>query len=128
MRNLILRNPSKVMTVAAILLVAMFMVVPAYAQLDSIPTDVQAPSSVGGLLGIVEAIFNILFIALMLFAGIFIILAAFSYLTAGGDAEKIQAANKKVIYAAVAVAVAIFAKAIPFIVADFIGNPGDVTA
>ena len=53
---------------------------------------------------------------LVVLAVIFIVWAAFIYLTAGGDAEKAGKANKMLIYAAVAIAIALLSQGIVFIV------------
>jgi len=51
----------------------------------------------------------------------FILYAAFIYLTAGGDPEKVKTASNQLIYAAVAIAVALVAQGIRFIVAQLVG-------
>jgi magnesium-transporting ATPase (P-type) len=63
-----------------------------------------------------------MFTFLIVFAIIFVILAAFNYLTAGGDPEKVKTASNQLIYAAVAVAVAIFAKGLPLLVSGLLGS------
>ncbi len=70
------------------------------------------------------AIVNLLFTVLIIAAIIFIIIAAFNYLTAGGDPEKIKKASNQLLYAAIAVAVALFSKAIPLVVANLFGGQG----
>ncbi|MFH0806662.1 MAG: hypothetical protein V1885_02990 [Candidatus Brennerbacteria bacterium] len=73
-------------------------------------------------LGILQAVFYIV-------AAIFIIIAAFKYLTAQGDPEKVGEARQMVIYAVIAIAVALLALVIGNIVANFIGadNPATIT-
>ena len=78
-------------------------------------------SSVQILLDKVCLIVNVIFTILLVVVVVFIILAAFSYLTAGGDPEKVKAANQKLIYAAVALVVALIAKGVPAIVTSFFG-------
>lgn len=56
---------------------------------------------------------------LILLAIIFILVAAFKYLTAAGDPQKVKDASGYVIYAAIAVAVALLAKGIPALVGSF---------
>lgn len=63
-----------------------------------------------------------MFTFLIVLAIIFVILAAFNYLTAGGDPEKVKTASSQLIYAAVAVAVAIFAKGLPLLVSGVLGS------
>ena len=81
------------------------------------------------LCGIIDTIKNItnwMLVFLIIIAVIFVIMAAFKYLGAGGDSEKVGAANKQIIYAAVAVAVGLLAKAVPFIVASILGQDLDL--
>jgi hypothetical protein len=66
-------------------------------------------------------ILNYVFTGLIILAILFVLIAAFRYLTAGGDPEKVKSASKTLIYAAVAVAVGILAQAIPIIVGNFLG-------
>jgi len=67
---------------------------------------------------ILRTIVNFLTALLIILAVVFIIWAAFIYLTAGGDAEKVGNANKMLIYAAVAIAIALLAQGIVYIVAQ----------
>lgn len=85
-------------------------------------------TSIQGILNTVCVVFDWAFYFLIAFAVIFIIYAAFKYLTAGGDAEKVKGAGSTLIYAAVAVGVALLARAIPLIVASFLGASGNIGA
>lgn len=67
---------------------------------------------------------NWLFTFLIILAVVFILVAAFRYLTAGGDPEKVKGASHSLIYAAVAIVVAILARAVPLIVASLFGISG----
>jgi len=58
---------------------------------------------------------------LIAIAAIFIIYAAFTYLTAGGDPEKVKTANRIILYAAVAIAVGLLSKTFVYIVANLLG-------
>jgi hypothetical protein len=64
------------------------------------------------------------FVALIAIAIIFVIMAAFSYLTAGGEPEKVKIAGHRLIYAAIAVAVAIVAKGFPLVIGSFFTGAG----
>ncbi len=57
---------------------------------------------------------------LILLAVIFVVYAAFLYLTSGGDDEKLKAAKKFIIFAVVAIAVALLARGVVFIVQQLI--------
>ena len=64
------------------------------------------------------------FYFLIVLAVIFVIVAAFKYLTAAGDPEKVKAAGATLLYAAVAIGVALLAKAVPLVVGSFVGASG----
>ncbi|MEK7076659.1 MAG: hypothetical protein AAB967_00345, partial [Patescibacteria group bacterium] len=53
-------------------------------------------------------------------ATLMIILAAWSYLTAGGDETKVAGAKNKVIYALIAIAIAVIAGGIVTLVKNFV--------
>lgn len=76
----------------------------------------------GGFLKIFTLLISWMFTLLMVFAVIFIILAAFHYLTAGGDSEKIATAHKEIIWAVVAIAVGLLAQGVTFIVGELIST------
>ncbi len=63
-----------------------------------------------------------LFTALIVLSGVFIILAAFYYLTAGGEEEKIKKAKDRLIYAVVAIAIGLVATSVKYIVGALILN------
>lgn len=122
--NKLLKNSLAVGAVA-ILLVAPMM---ASAQISD-PTDiigVTEVTDVCGVIDLIKTIANWMLVFLVVLAVIFVIMAAFKYLGAGGDSEKVGAANKQIIYAAVAVAVGLLAKAVPFVVASLLGTSADV--
>ena len=122
MKNFFLRNPVRAVTGLSILMVAPVVAMTAAAQNTAPPAPTTSITNITGLFTLINNIFNILFWLLIVLAAIFIIRPLFSYLTAGGEPEKIQAANKRVIYAAVAVVVGVLAKAIPSIVCTFIAT------
>lgn len=76
-------------------------------------------TSLGGFIGYLCTAINWLFTFLIVLAIVFVLVAAFKYLTAAGDPEKVKAASHQLIYAAVAVAVAIVAKGVPLIIGSF---------
>lgn len=93
----------------------------------------SAPGNEGGVPGAtnitnLQSILNLLcvifawaFYFLIVLAVIFIIIAAFRYLTAAGDPEKVKGAGQMLLYTAVAVGVALLARAIPLVVGSFLG-------
>jgi|SRR3989344_3759495 len=58
---------------------------------------------------------------LLALATLFIIYAAYIYLTAAGDPEKVGSAKNILIYAAVAIAIGLLSRAIVFIVKQLLG-------
>lgn len=67
------------------------------------------------LLGLLRTLFWIVAVFMILFA-------AFYYLTAGGDSGKVGTANKMLMYAVVAIIVALVATSIPFLVKSLLGG------
>ncbi|MEK9179915.1 MAG: hypothetical protein AAB897_00690 [Patescibacteria group bacterium] len=62
-----------------------------------------------------------LFWILVILTIVFVLIAAFKYLTSAGDPGKIGEASKTLIYAAVAIAVALLATGVPLIVTNLLG-------
>jgi hypothetical protein len=127
MKNLFLKNPVRALMGLSLLLAVSFLALPVYGQT---PGSLTAPAPAGNIntvddvFVLINQIFNILFWLLIVLAALFIIWAAFTYLTAAGDSEKITKANHRVIFAAVAVVVGVLAKAIPTVVCNFISTTG----
>lgn len=90
----------------------------AFAQ-PTAPRDVV--SSYSDVARILNVIINWFFGILIIVAVIFVLYAAYLYLVAGGDQESVKKASTVLIYAAVAVAVAIIAKGIPVVVGSLFG-------
>lgn len=70
---------------------------------------------------------NWLFYFLIILAVIFIIVAAFKYLTAAGEPDKVKEASHMLLYAVIAIIVGIVAKAVPGLVGSFMGTGTAVT-
>ena len=85
-----------------------------------------APTLVGNVDSLGESLFcpivNIMFWVLISVAIIMVMWAAFTYLTAGDDTEKVHRATKTLTYAAVAVVVGILAKGFPSLIATIFGS------
>ncbi len=94
----------------------------ALAQAPSAPNPIVTNvSNLGDLLFC--PIVNTMFYILIFLAVIMVIWAAYTYLTAGDDTEKVHRATKTITYAAVAVVVALLAKGFPMIVGSIFNNP-----
>ena len=84
----------------------------AYAQ--SAPTIANNDSDLGG--DLFCPIINWMFFILLGVAVIMIMWAAYLYVTAGDDTEKVHRATKTITYAAVAIIVALLAKGFPLLI------------
>ncbi len=115
------------------------LIVPALASAQSAPpagggvagtsnTPVTNIVSLTNVLQLLCIVFGWFFYGLIILAVIFILVAAFKYLTAGGEPEKVKQAGATLLYAAVAVAVALLAKAIPMVIGTFLGASGTITS
>jgi len=96
----------------------------AIGQVAQIPGIQQTgPTTVGGLVDVLKGVIRWTYIIFFVIAVMFILFAAFSYLTAGGDAEKITTAKNRVIYAAIAIIVALLAVGFEVIIRNFLTSP-----
>jgi len=86
------------------------------------PDTIQNISQITGGAGIICTVINWIFWLLIVLTIVFVLVAAFKYLTAAGDPEKVKSAGSTLLYAAIAVVVALIAKGLPLIVSSFIGG------
>ncbi len=107
---------------------ALALALPVLASAQITQPPVTAPSSINnigqitGSAGIICTIINWIFWLLIVLTIIFVLVAAFKYLTAAGDPEKVKAAGSTLLYAAIAVVVALIAKGLPLLVSTFVGG------
>lgn len=87
--------------------------------IEPVPVE-GAPTSIGGFMGLLVTILGWIQVLFWILAIAFGLYAAFMYLTARGDPEKIKQANHMLIYVVVAVVVAIIAFAIPSVVSTLV--------
>jgi len=73
------------------------------------------------LIEVIENLTNWLFFGFLLLASIFIILAAFQFVTKGGDPAQVSEAKKKLIFAVVAVIIATLAKGFVTVAISILG-------
>lgn len=88
------------------------------------PCELQnafATTGANGLINIVDTVTNWVFTLLLVVAVLYIILAAYEYLLSGGG-EEVKKAHKRLIYAGIAVAVAILAKGVINVVKIVVGG------
>jgi uncharacterized membrane-anchored protein len=102
---------------ALLIILISILALPALAY-DVIPDP--GVTTVDQLIAKIYKIMDVIFALLIVFAVGFILYAGYIYVSAGGDKEKAEKANKMIIFAAVGVLVAIFAKAIPVVVKNIL--------
>ena len=89
----------------------------AYAQ-----SQVPLITTAAGLQVVLCNIFNLIFWVLMAISVIMVLVAALTYVTAGGDSEKISKATKTITYAVIGIVIALIAKEVPTIIGSFFGK------
>ena len=94
------------------------------------PIGLPAPviSKIGDVPALICDVINWVFTFLVILTTLFIIIAAFKYLTSAGDPTRVTSANKTLIFAAVAIAVALVAKGIPIAITSFLSNGATATS
>lgn len=97
----------------------------AFAQIPQPP--ITAPDRIANINQVLDAvsvcaIINWVFWLIIILSVIFTLVAAFRYLTAAGDPEKVKAAGSTLLYVVVAIVVALIAKGFPTIISSFIGG------
>jgi TRAP-type C4-dicarboxylate transport system permease small subunit len=123
MRNFVVRNPFYATLLAVVIVGMLFGAVGAEASFKEAPkTEIKKVEDI--FTKILQPIFNLVFWLLIVLAALFVIWSAFNYLTANGEPEKISQANRRIVYAGIAVAVAVLARAIPTVICNFISTSG----
>ncbi len=103
----------------AVPIASLVLPVAAAAQVAGGAPSAPVVTGVTSLNGVAQSLCNItnwLFYFLIILAVIFIIVAAFRYLTAAGEPEKVKSASHMLLYAAIAIVVGIIAKAVPSLI------------
>lgn len=84
--------------------------------------QVEGPPDVDiNILDIIKNIVNWVFAIFLGISALFIILAAFQFLTAGGDTQKVSGARDKLLYAAIGIGVAVLSRAVVPVVRNILG-------
>lgn len=79
--------------------------------------------SVGDVYKILNKIVGWTYTIFFIVAAFFILYAAFTYLTAAENAENIQKAHKQIIYAVIAIAIALLSYSFDVIISGFLNKP-----
>lgn len=80
------------------------------------PWEVSKDAGPDIIVNLIDKVANWMFTILLVLAVIFIVWAAYNYLLSEGNEEKVTAAHKALVYAAVAVAVAVLARGFVYVV------------
>lgn len=80
-----------------------------------------SPTDTDTFMSTIQTVFNVVFGLLVIIASFFLLFAAFEYITARGEHEKIVKAKDTIVYAIVALVVAIFAWGLPKVIIGFFG-------
>lgn len=83
-------------------------------------------TTANGLLDVVKRLIGWVYVVFFVLAVLFILMAAFTYLGAAGDEEKIKKAKNQIIYAAVAIVVALLAVGFSSIIGNFLGGAAPI--
>lgn len=83
------------------------------------PTNV--PDTGADLVSVIDTVTNWIFAVLTILALIYVLLAAFQFVTAGGDAVKVGEARMKLIWAAVGIIIALASKGLVPIIRNIVG-------
>ncbi len=86
------------------------------------PYNTPAPRDLNTWMDVVNNIARWIYTIVLVAAVILGLVAAFSYITAAGDSNKVKTANKMLIYAVIAVVIAILAFSITRIVGGLLGT------
>jgi hypothetical protein len=82
----------------------------------------QGPTTGTQLISIIEIATNWIFAIFTVLTIIFVLLAAFQFVTAGGDAAKVGEARQKLIWASVGIVVALASKGLVPVVKNIVGG------
>lgn len=88
------------------------------------PAGSEIPETItvgADIINIIDNLANWLFAILLAVAMVFIILAAFQFLTSGGDPARVTSARQSLMYALVGIAIAFLARGLVFLVRFVLG-------
>lgn len=81
----------------------------------------ESPTTAEDFETMIQTVFNVVFGILVTVASFMLLYAAFEYLTARGESEKLAKARNMIVYAIVALVVAVFAWGLPRVILSFLG-------
>jgi len=100
----------------------------AFAQLIPPSSDNLGINEIGDIRDVLLCgVLRWIYTAAIIVGVIYILIAAYKYITAGGEAEKVSGAHKALTYAAIGIAVAILAYGVPVIIFNFVSGTAGVS-
>lgn len=115
-----LKSKIYLVAILAVFSLLIFGNIEAAVNIPGIPIIGGRTGNVSGLVSIFSDIVKWIYTIFFIVAVMFVIFAAFTYLTAGGDPEKVGKAKDQIIYAAVAIIVALLAISLKSIIESFL--------
>ncbi|HEX9721727.1 MAG TPA: hypothetical protein VGA53_00505 [Candidatus Paceibacterota bacterium] len=79
------------------------------------------PQSGAEAVNLIINLTNWLFVGFMLLAVIILVLAGWQFITSGGDPQNVAKARSKLLWAFVAIAIAVMARGVPIVVKSILG-------
>ena len=126
-----MKNKSSIIALAISLVLVLGIASGALAQapgdlIDPLGTELSTGefTTIGGVVGVLIIVVKWVYTILFIVAVLFILLAAFNFITSKGDAEKVGTAKKQLLYAVVGIAVGLLAYAIVELVRGSLGSGG----
>ena len=89
---------------------------------DWLQTAPEGPRTGAEVVALIESLTNWFFVGFMVLAAIFVVLAAWQFISSRAEPQAITQARSKLLWAAIAIAAAVFARAIPIVIRSIIGG------
>lgn len=104
------------------IIISVLIISPAFAQQNQLATSSIQINDVQDVIKIINNIAKWMYNILLVLVVIFVLLAAFTFLTAGGKTENVKKARNQIMYAVIALLVALLAFSINAIVINILGK------
>jgi hypothetical protein len=105
---------------AIIIPIVTMLIAPVIIGAQTLPTEAPPIQDLAGVESLLQKVLGWLNTFFYIAASIFVLIAAFQYLTAQGNEDKIKTAKNMLIYAVIAIAVALFAGGLDILIRNVI--------
>ncbi len=105
---------------AKILSLVVFITIIVLVSLPVLAND-EGPTTVDELFALIDNIITFMVYALIVVGVIVFIIAGFTFLTAGGDPEKVKKAQNMLLYGVIGIIIGLFAKGLVWVIANIVG-------